>query len=149
VTDAPTATYIVPFDRSLLATPGERIICRAEFTGGASADYEIVYTTTGGHFTTATGPTTLTIQGLASGNVNFFVPTPWNGTDPVSITMQLKKKSDGSAIRTETWNFGKKAYYPTTMTQREGTGERDLPGDYTYDIACNSSRATRQGAPVQ
>ena len=48
--------------------------------------------------------------------------------------MQLKKKSDGSAVQTETWNFGKKAYYPTTMTQHEGTGEVDLPGRYTYDI---------------
>jgi hypothetical protein len=134
LSDAPTASYIVPFDRSPLAAPGERIICRAEFTSGTATDYEIVYTTTGGHFTTATGPTTVTIQGLASGNVNFFVPTPWNGTDAVSITMQLKKKSDGSAVQTETWNFGKKAYYPTTMTQREGTGEVDLPGRYTYDI---------------
>ncbi|HEX8108128.1 MAG TPA: hypothetical protein VF516_10400 [Kofleriaceae bacterium] len=134
VSDAPTASYIVPFDRSPLAAPGERIICRAEFTGGTASEYEIVYTTTGGHFTTATGPTTCTIQGLTSGNVNFFVPTPWNGTDAVSITMQLKKKSDGSVVQTETWNFGKKAYYPTTMTQREGTGEVDLPGRYTYDI---------------
>lgn len=134
VSDAPTASYIVPFDRNPQAAPGERIICRAEFTGGTASEYEIVYATTGGHFTTASGPTTLTIQGLTSGNVNFFVPTPWNGTDAVSITMQLKKKSDGSAVQTETWNFGKKAYYPTTMTQREGTGEVDLPGRYTYDI---------------
>jgi len=134
LSDAPTASYIVPFDRSPLAAPGERIICRAEFTGGTATDYEIVYTATGGHFTTAAGPTTVTIQGLASGNVNFHVPTPWNGTDAVSIRMQLKKKSDGSAVQTETWNFGKKAYYPTTMTQREGTGEVDIPGRYTYDI---------------
>jgi hypothetical protein len=70
------------------------------------------------------------------------VPTPWNGTDAVSITMQLKKKSDGSAVQTETWNFGKKAYYPTTMTQREGTGEVDLPGRYTYDIGPARSTGT-------
>jgi hypothetical protein len=142
LSDAPTASYIVPFDRSPLAAPGERIICRAEFTGGTASEYEIVYTTTGGHFTTATGPTTLTIQGLTSGNVNFFVPTPWNGTDAVSVAMQLKKKSDGSAVQTETWNFGKKAYYPTTMTQREGTGEVDLPGRYTYDIGPARSTGT-------
>jgi len=143
VTDAPTATYIVPFDHSPLAAPGERIVCRAEFTGGTAGDYEIVYTTTGGHFTTASGPTTLTIQGLTSGNVNFFVPTPWNGTDAVSMTMQLKKKSDGSAVQTETWNFGKKAYYPTAMTQQQGTGEVDLPGDYDYDIGPARPSGTR------
>jgi hypothetical protein len=66
--------------------------------------------------------------------VNFFVPTPWNGTAPVSVRMQLKRKSDGSAVQTESWAFGKKAYYPTTMTQREGVGERTLPGVYSYDI---------------
>lgn len=48
--------------------------------------------------------------------------------------MQLKKQSDGSAVQTETWSFGKKAYDPPTMTQREGTGEVDLPGGYTHDI---------------
>jgi hypothetical protein len=134
VRDAPTATYLVPFDRAPHAAPGERIICVAEFTGGSAADYEIVYSTVGGHFTTATGATTLTIPGLTSGNVNFFVPTPWNGTDAVSVTMKLRKKSDGSITRTETWNFAKKAYYPTTMTQREDGSLRNLPGIYSYDI---------------
>jgi hypothetical protein len=134
IRDAPTATYLVPFDRAPLAAPGERIICSAEFTGGANADYEIAYSTVGGHFTSSAGPTTLTIQGLISGNVNFFVPTPWNGTDAVSVTMKLKKKSDGSVVQTETWSFGKKAYYPTTMTQRESAAERTMPGIYNYDI---------------
>jgi hypothetical protein len=132
--DAPTATYIVPFDRNPLAAPGERIICQAEFTGGNNADYEIVYSSVGGHFNSAAGPATVTIQGLRTGNLNFFVPTPWNGTDTVSIRMQLKKKSDGSVVQTENWSFGKKTYYPTTMTQREGTAERTLPGVYTYDV---------------
>lgn len=140
VKDAPHATYLVPFDRSPLAAPGERIICSAEFEGGTAADYEIVYSTVGGHFTSATGPTTCTIQGLISGNVNFFVPTPWNGTDAVSVTMKLKKKADGSVVQTETWTFGKKAYYPTTMTQQENADERNLPGIYTYDIG--PARAT-------
>jgi hypothetical protein len=134
ITDAPTARYIVPFDRAPQAAPGERIICRAEFTGGTDADYEIVYSTVGGHFTTASGPASMTIQGLRSGNVNFFVPSPWNGTDAVNVTMQLKKKSDSSVVQTETWSFAKKAYYPTTMTQRESAAERTLPGVYTYDI---------------
>jgi hypothetical protein len=134
VRDAPTATYVVPFDRNPLAAPGERIICVAEFTGGTDADYEIAYSTAGGHFSSAAGPTTLTVQGLRSGNVNFFVPTPWNGTDAVTVTMQLKKKSDSSVVKTETWTYGKKTYYPTTMTQREGVGEVALPGIYNYDI---------------
>ncbi|MEZ4363777.1 MAG: hypothetical protein R3B48_26600 [Kofleriaceae bacterium] len=134
VTDAPRASYLVPFDRSPLAAPGERIICVAEFTGGTASEYEIVYSCVNGHFRTAAGPATVTIQGLTSGNVNFFVPSPWNGTDAVSVTMKLRKKSDSSIAHTETWNFGKKTYYPTTMTQREGTGEVNLPGVYRYDI---------------
>src|SRR5690349_13255856 len=105
VKDAPHATYLVPFDRSPLAAPGERIICSAEFEGGTASDYEIAYSTVGGHFTSASGPTTVTIQGLISGNVNFHVPTGWNGTDAVSVTMKLKKKADGSVVQTETWNF--------------------------------------------
>src|SRR5690349_14639758 len=105
VKDAPRATYLVPFDRSPLAAPGERIICSAEFEGGTASDYEIAYSTVGGHFTSASGPTTVTIQGLISGNVNFHVPTGWNGTDAVSVTMKLKKKADGSVVQTETWNF--------------------------------------------
>lgn len=134
VSDAPTAEYIIPFDRAPLSAPGERIICQAQFTGGTASEYEIVYTTTGGHFTSAAGPTTVTIQGLRSGNVNFYVPTPWNGTDAVTIQMQLKKKSDATIVQTENWTFGKKAYYPTTMTQVEGDGEVALPGRYNYDI---------------
>lgn len=140
IKDAPRATYLVPFDRSPQSAPGERIICSAEFAGGADADYEIVYTTVGGHFTTASGPTTVKIQGLISGNVNFFVPSPWNGTDAVTITMQLKKKADSSVVQTERWSFGKKSHYPTTMTQRQGVGERDLPASYDYDIG--PARAT-------
>ena len=143
VRDAPTADYLVPFDRNPLAAPGERIICVAEFTGAADADYEIVYTCVNGHFTTAAGPTTVTIQGLRSGNVNFFVPSPWNGTDAVSVTMQLRKKADASIAHTATWTYGKKAYYPTTMTQVQGTGERTLPADYDYDIGPARAGQTR------
>jgi hypothetical protein len=52
----------------------------------------------------------------------------------VQVVLKVKKKSDDSVVRTETWNFGLKARYPTTITQVEGTGEQDLPGHYTYDI---------------
>jgi hypothetical protein len=134
VRDAPTEVYIVPFDRSPLAAPGERIICRAEFTGATDADYEIVYSCVNGHFNSAAGPASVTVQGLRSGNVNFYVPSPWNGTDAVSVTMKLRKRSNASIAQTETWTYAKKAIYPTKMTQKEGTGERTLPGVYNYDL---------------
>jgi hypothetical protein len=134
VTDAPSASYIVPFDRHPLAAPGERVIFRGDFTDPSPASYQLEYSTTGGHFTSATGPTTRTIAGLVSGNVDFFVPTPWNGTSAVQVVLKVKKISDNSIAKTETWDFGLKTRYPTTMTQREGTGETNLPGVYTYDI---------------
>jgi hypothetical protein len=134
VTDAPSASYIVPFDRHPLAAPGERIIFRSIFTDPSPASYQLEYSTTGGHFTSATGPTTRTIAGLVSGNVDFFVPTLWDGTSTVQVALKVKKTSDSSVVQTETWDFGLKARYPTTMTQREGTGERNMPGVYTYDI---------------
>jgi len=134
VTDAPSASYIVPFDRNPLAAPGERIIFRSVFTDPSPASYQLEYSTTGGHFTSATGPTSRTIAGLNSGNVDFFVPTPWNGTATVQVVLRVRKISDSSIAQTETWNFGLKTHYPTTMTQREGTGERALPAVYHYDI---------------
>ena len=134
VADAPAKTYIVPFDRHPLAAAGERVIFRGDFTDPSPADYQLEYSTTGGHFTSATGPTTRTIAGLTSGNVDFFVPTLWDGTSTVQVVLKVKKTSDNSVTQTETWNFGLKARYPTTMTQKEGTGEKNLPGVYTYDI---------------
>ncbi|WP_428268398.1 hypothetical protein [Haliangium sp.] len=134
VSDAPSQRYIVPFDRNPLAAPGERIIFRAEFTDPQPSNYEIHFSTTGGHFTSASGPTARTIAGLRSGNVDFFVPSPWNGSSTVQVVMQLRRASGGAVVQTETWNFGLKSYYPTAITQREGGGERSLPAVYTYTI---------------
>jgi hypothetical protein len=134
VTNAPSAIFIIPDDRAPLAAPGERIMFYAEFNDPSSGDFQLDYSTTGGHFSSATGPTTCTIAGLKSGNVNFFVPTPWNGTPAVQVVLKVKKTSDSSVVRTENWHFGLKRSYPTTMTQREGTGEVNLPGIYSYDI---------------
>lgn len=140
ITDAPSASYIVPFDRHPLAAPGERIIFRGVFTDPSPGSYQLEFSTTGGHFSSATGPTTRTIAGLRSGNVDFFVPRPWNGTSTVQVVLRVRKISNNSITQTETWNFGLKSYYPTTMSQQEGTGERNLPAVYHYDIG--PARAT-------
>jgi hypothetical protein len=134
VSDAPAATHMIPFDRAPLAAPGERVIFNSVFTDPSPSSYQLEYSATGGNFTSASGPTSRTIAGLTSGNVDFFIPTPWIGTPPVQVVMILRKISDSSVVRTETWNFGLKTRIPTTMTQREGVGERTLPGVYTYDI---------------
>lgn len=134
LSDAPAASYIVPFDRHPLAAPGERIIFAGEFTDPSPGDYQLEYSTTGGHFTSDSGPTRRTIAGLKSGNVDFFIPKAWDGRTTVKVVLEVKKRSDNSVVHTETWNFGVKRRYPTKMTQREGKGEVSLPGIYTYDI---------------
>jgi hypothetical protein len=134
MTDAPTSTYLVPFDFSPLAAPGERVIFRGDFTDPSPADYRLEYSTTGGHFSSATGAASMTTAGLTSGNVNFFVPANWNGRTALSVVLKVVKISDSSIAFTQTWTFGLKKHYPTTMTQVEGIGEVNLPGIYNYDI---------------
>ena len=133
-TNAPAAQAIIPFDTSPLASPGERIIFNAVLTDPSPGDYQLEYSTTGGHFNTDTGATTVTVAGLSSGNLSFFVPTPWDGRSAVTVTLIVRKKSDHSAASTTTWTFGLKAHIPTTVTQKEGTGERNMPAIYTYDL---------------
>lgn len=133
-TDAPAASHVVPFDRAPLAAPGERIIFNGRFTDSSPGDYQLEYSTTGGHFTSAAGPTSRTIAGLTSGNVDFFIPSPWDGTATVEVVLRVRKVADRSVSHTITWNFGLKLRVPTTMTQQEGTGERSLPGVYRYDL---------------
>jgi hypothetical protein len=132
--DAPSAVSVIPFDRAPLAAPGERIIFNSEFNDPSPSDYRLEYSTVGGHFTSASGPLTRTVAGLRSGNVDFFVPTLWDGTGTLSVTLVVRKTADSSAVRTDTWTFGRKERYPTTMSQQEDTGERALPGRYRYDI---------------
>ena len=132
--NVPSVEYILPYDHSPLAAPGERVIFGAVFNDPTPGDYRLEYSTTGGHFDSATGPTTKTIAGLVAGNVDFFVPTPWTGTSAVRVVLRLRRISTNAVVQTETWNFALKSRYPTTMTQRETTGERTMPADYTYDI---------------
>jgi hypothetical protein len=134
VRDAPAKVYVGPFDRNPLSSPGERIIMEAEYRDATPSDYQLEWTATGGHFASQTGPQTLTQAGLASGNVAFFVPTGWLGLDGVRVQLVVRKLSDRSVARTETWSFGLKARIPTTMTQQQGGDERDLPSRYRYDI---------------
>lgn len=142
-TDAPTADYILPFDSTPLAAPGERVIFRANLSDPSPDDYQIQYSTTGGHFNSASGPASLTIGGLLSGNVDFFVPAHWDGKTTLSVVLKVVKISDHSVAFTQTWTFGRKVRFPTRMTQKEGTGEVDLPGIYTYDIGPALSTGTK------
>ncbi len=134
VSNVPAEQYIIPFDRAPLAARGERIIFGAVFTDPNPDDYEIRYTAVGGTFNSRSGAATVTHQGVAVYNQDFFIPSGWTGNSTVRVTMQLRRRADNHVMRTETWNFGNKPYYPTKMAQVESTGERDLPAVYSYDI---------------
>jgi hypothetical protein len=130
----PVPKYVVPFDRTPLSAPGEQIILRGEFTHASPAEFQLDYTGVGGKFDSATGGTSKTIAGLTSGNVYFFIDAAWNGTDPVTVKLEVKKTADNSVVQTVNWTFGKKSYYPTTITQNETENERPLPSSYTYKL---------------
>jgi len=134
IRNAPSATALIPFDQSPLVAPGERIIFNATLTDPSPGDYELQYSTTGGHFNSDSGATAVTKAGLISGNVDFFVPKPWDGSSTVQVVLKVVKKADHSVARTDTWTFALKAHIPTTATQVETTGERALGSTYSYDI---------------
>ncbi len=130
----PAQSYLVPFDRAPLSAPGERIIFRSELTFPLPDYHQLVYTAVGGTFDTDTGPATKTIPGILSGNQNFFIGAAWTGATPVTVKLEVKCRSDNSVAFTDTWTFGKKANFPTTITQQEGEGEVALPGRYSYKL---------------
>jgi hypothetical protein len=132
---APTPKYVIPFDRNPLSAPGEQIIFGAEYTYPLSFNYhKIVYTAQGGTFDTTSGPTSKTHNGLDVVNQYFFIDAGWNGTSDVKVQLEVKCRSNDLTVLTENWTFGKKQYYPTSITQQEGENEVPLPGVYSYKL---------------
>jgi len=131
---APVPQTLIPFDRNPLAAPGERIIFNDDFTHASPGEFQLVYTGVGGKFDSATGAASKTVAGLRSGNVDFFVNAAWNGTDAVTVKLEVKKTADGTVVQTVNWTFGKKRYYPTTIAQQETEDERPLPSSYSYKL---------------
>lgn len=130
----PTPQALIPFDRNPLAAPGEQILFNSSLQDPTPDNFKLVYTGAGGTFDTRTGPNTKTISGLRSGNLPFFIDSSWDGTTPVTVKLQVQCKSDNKVVSTYDWTFGKKTYYPTTIDQLEGEGERPLPSTYSYKI---------------
>ena len=132
---APAATaLIIPFDRQPLVAAGERIIFHVSLPDPAPDGFQLEFSSTGGHFLRPRGADAHVVSGLESGNVDFFVPAGWDGRSPLRVILIVRQLSDESVSRSEVWTFGLKTRVPTTMKQREGAEERDLPGRYVYDI---------------
>jgi hypothetical protein len=130
----PVPGDVIPYDHAPKSRAGEEIIFNDEFTHATPNDFQLVYTATGGKFDSATGSASKTIAGLTSGNVYFFIDAAWNGTDAVTVHLDVKRLCDGAIVLNYDWTFGKKGTTPTTITQQETEGERPLGSKYTYKL---------------
>jgi hypothetical protein len=131
----PALTYDVPFDRAPRSSPGERIIFNERLTYPLPHDYhKLVYTATGGGFDAAGGAASKTINGLTSGNLDFFIDAAWTGAAAVTVKCEVKTRSTDLVVRTIDWTFSKKTTVPTEMRQIEGEGRVALPGVYSYKL---------------
>jgi hypothetical protein len=140
---APKEQYVIPFDHAPKSAPGEEIILGAVYTHASPENYRLVYTSNGGYFDrTGSGINRKVIPGLNIRNLSWFVGGGWNGETAVDITLQLQT-SLGTVLNTKTWNFSKKTYHPTEITQKEAEGERTNPSVYTYKVGPNTTVADR------
>jgi hypothetical protein len=130
----PIAKYVIPFDRNPKSTPGEQIIFGAVYEHASPGDYKLVYSSEGGDFDSKnSGTTSKTIAGVKIRNLYWFVDPAWDGKTTTKVKLELQK-TDGTVVATNTWNFSKKTYHPTTINQQEGEGEFNNPAVYTYKV---------------
>jgi hypothetical protein len=135
--DAPDPTGpLIPFDRNPLSAPGEQIIFDADLTHATPTDYQLVYTGAGGDFnTTGSGTKSVTVPGLKKSNLYFFIDSKWDKKSSVTVKLEIQKAADKSVVKTETWTFGPKPYFPTEVTQKQSeTDEHDNPARFRYKV---------------
>lgn len=131
---APTAGSLIPFDAAPLSAPGERIIFNCTWTPSAGVEYhEVVVTASDGKFVSG-GAKTKTVQGLATDNLDFLIPAAWTGASAITVKAEVRPRGNATVLTSKTWTFGKKTKCPTTMTQKEGEGERPLGSVYEYSM---------------
>ena len=140
---APVEEYQTPFDDAPQSSAGERIIMNGEYliVPDPIAHYhELVYTATNGTFDTQGGPATKTfttghdVNRIDTGNMSFFLPATFAGTDTASVTCEIRIRSTGAVVHTRTWNYTPRATAPTEVTQKEPDSEVAIGSTYTYDV---------------
>jgi hypothetical protein len=139
---APVEEYQTPFDDAPQSSAGERIIMNGEYLivpDHIAHYHELVYTATNGTFDTQGGPATKTfrtghdVNRIDTGNLSFFLPATFAGTDTASVTAQIKTRSTGAVVHTRTWSYTPRTQAPTEVTQVQPGGERAIGSSYTYD----------------
>jgi hypothetical protein len=140
---APVEEYQTPFDDAPQSSAGERIIMNGEYliVPDPIAHYhELVYTATNGTFDTQGGPATKTfttghdVNRIDTGNMSFFLPTAFAGTDTASVTCEVRIRSTGTVVHTRTWNYTPRAAAPTDVTQAEPDTEVAIGSTFMYDV---------------
>ena len=103
-------------------------------------DHELVYTATNGSFDTQGGPASKTfttgqdVNRIDTGNLSFFLPTTFAGTDTTSVTAEIRTRSTGQVVHTRTWNYTPRGTAPTELTQVEPDTEVPIGSAYTYVV---------------
>jgi hypothetical protein len=140
---APVEEYQTPFDNAPQSSPGERIIMNGEYLivpDHIAHYHELVYTATNGSFDSQGGPASKTfttghdVNRIDTGNVSFFLPATFAGSDTASVTAQIKARSTGAVLHTRTWNYTPRGTAATEVTQVEPDTERPIGSVYTYDL---------------
>jgi hypothetical protein len=140
---APVEEYQTPFDDAPQSSAGERIIMNGEYliVPDPIAHYhELVYTATNGTFDTQGGPATKTfttghdVNRIDTGNMSFFLPTAFAGTDTASVTCEIRIRSTGAVVHTRTWSYTPRAAAPTEVNQQEPDTEVAIGSTFTYDV---------------
>jgi hypothetical protein len=140
---APVEEYQTPFDDAPQSSAGERIIMNGEYliVPDPIAHYhELVYTATNGTFDTQGGPATKTfttghdVNRIDTGNMSFFLPTTFAGTDTASVTCEIRIRSTGAVVHSRTWSYTPRGTAPTEVNQQEPDTEVAIGSSFTYDV---------------
>jgi hypothetical protein len=131
--NGPAEAYVVPETRTPKSAPGEQVIFRAKYDDPTPADYQLVFTASGGDFNASrSGKKSTTVPGLVTENLLFFIDPRWDKRSAVTVKMELQKTADHSVVLRETWTFQAKTSVPTTVTQDNPETERNSPAPYAY-----------------
>ena len=140
---APVNEYQCPFDFAPQSSPGERILYNGNYLmvpAAISHYHELVATGTNGSFDAVGGPaqkvfrTGSAANRIDTGNFSFFIPAAFAGSATASVKIELKIRSTGAVVNTQTWNFTPRSTPPTEVRQIGPAGETAIGSAYTYQV---------------
>jgi hypothetical protein len=140
---APVQQYQTPFDNAPQSSPGERIIMNGRYLivpDPIAHFHELVYTAVNGAFDSQGGPASKTfttgadVNRIDTGNLSFFLPAAFSGTDTATVTAEIRIRSTGAVVHTRTWTYTPRDVAPTEVTQKEPDSEVPIGSRFTYTV---------------